>query len=164
MFTCSYCPFQHPFEWALKEHMYVKHDVASDMKVSKFPRTPTKIYVGKHADRAPTKVSVPPIKRHGVQSGLGVEYETESEHGDTDEETVDEEQSVHESEQDEETVDNDETVDLEMDADVGDDDGEGDDDDGLGDDDDGVGNDDDEDTFHLLYLINDILCLNSEIF
>ena len=136
MFTCSHCPFQHPFEWTLKEHMYVKHDDASDMKVSKFPRTPTKIYVRKHADRAPTKISVPPIKRHGVQSGLGVEYETESEHGDTDEETVDEEQSVHESEQDEETVDDEESVDEEMDDGL-----EGDDDVGEVDDDDGEWND-----------------------
>ena len=86
--------------------MYVKHDDASDMKVSKFPRTPTKIYVGKHADRAPTKVSVPPIRFRGAQSGMGVEYEdTEYEHGDTDEETVGDLEQSEQSNTDEEMVD-----------------------------------------------------------
>ena len=74
MFSCSHCSYQHPFEWALKEHMYVKHDDASDMKASKIPRAPTKMYVWKNGDCAPTKVSVPPIKRHGALSSMGVEY------------------------------------------------------------------------------------------
>ena len=69
------------------------------------PFPSTKLSVGPDGGRAPTTVSVPPIKRHGLQSGMGVEYEdSESEHWDTDKETVDDEQSVHESEQDEETV------------------------------------------------------------
>ena len=163
MFTCSHCSFQHPFEWAIKEHIYVKHGVASDMTPRrKIPRAPTQLRVGSDGERAPTKVSVPPIKRYGAQSGMGVENEdSESEHGDTEEETVDDdEQSLHESE---ETVDDDyETVDEEMDADdevdedggKGDDDnadddvddddgGEGDDDDDVDEGDDGEGNDDD---------------------
>ena len=39
-------------------------------------------------NRAPTTVSIPPIRRVGRQSGMGVEYEdTESENGDIDKET-----------------------------------------------------------------------------
>ena len=30
MFTCSRCSFQHPFEWAMNEHMYVKDDIRTD--------------------------------------------------------------------------------------------------------------------------------------
>ena len=37
---------------------------------------------------APTKVCIPSL-RNGIKYGEGVEYEEESEHGDTDEETVD---------------------------------------------------------------------------
>ena len=79
-----------------------------------------------------------------MQIGLGVEYEIESEHGETDEETVDEEQIVHESEQDEETVHDDEIEDEVMDDD---DDVEGENEES---------DDDKEDMFHLLYIINDI--------
>ena len=141
MFTCSRCSFQHPFEWALNEHMYVKHDIRTDMTPrGKIPCAPTTLSVGPNGGRAPTKVSVPPIRSRGAQSGLGVEYEdSESEHGDTDEEAVDDEQSVHDSEG---TVD--ETVDEEMDADDGGDVSENDDDD----------SEDEEDTFHLLYMID----------
>ena len=83
---------------------------------------------------------------------MGVEYEdSESEHGDTDEEAVDDEQSVHDSEG---TVD--ETVDEEMDADDGDDVSEKDDGDDVSENDDDDDTEEEEDTFHLLYLINDI--------
>merc|ERR1711936_1439832 len=106
--------------------MYVKHDIHTDMTPrGKIPRAPTTLSVGPNGGPAPTKVSVPPIRSRGAQSGLGVEYEdSESEHGDTDEEAVDDEQSVHDSE---ETVDDNETVDEEMDADDGDDVSENDD-------------------------------------
>ena len=70
--------------------MYVKHDDASDMKHSKNIQPPSKMYVGINSNRAPTKVSIHPIRRRCLQSGLGIEYEdSESKHGDTDEETVD---------------------------------------------------------------------------
>ena len=92
---------------------------------SKIPFPSTILRVGPDGGgRAPTTVSVPPIKRHGLQSGLGVEYEdSESEHGDTDEETVDDVDVHEETENDD---------DDEMDADNG----EGDVDDGEGDDED----------------------------
>ena len=63
-----------------------------------------KMYVGENAERAPTTVSIPPIRSGGGQSGLGIDYEdSESEHGDTDEETVQEQSE--ESNTDEETDD-----------------------------------------------------------
>ena len=68
---------------------------------------------------------IPQKDKQQPQNGLGVEYETESEHGETDEETVDDEQSVHESESDEETEDefmdddDDDTEDEVMDVDDG---------------------------------------------
>ena len=107
MFTCSHCTFCHPFEWSLKEHMYVAHDDASNLKInSKNYRAPTKMYIGKNSEYAPTTVSIPPIRRGGAQSGMGVEYEdTESEHGDTDEETVDDSEQSEQSNTEEETID-----------------------------------------------------------
>ena len=91
MFTCSHCTFRHPFEWSLKEHMYVKHNDSSNLNInSTILSPPTKIYAGQNGVNIPTTVSIPPIRRKGRQSGMGVEYEdTDSEHGDTDEETVD---------------------------------------------------------------------------
>ena len=90
MFTCSHCTFRHPFEWSLKEHMYVKHNDSSNLNInSTILSPPTKIYAGQNGVNVPTTISIPPIRRVGRQSGMGVEYEdTESEHGDTDEETV----------------------------------------------------------------------------
>ena len=84
-----------------------------------------------------------------MQSGLGVEYEnSESEHGDTDEEAVDEEEHDEETEQEYETVDDEETVDdkeTEGDEEM---------------DDEAVDyvedEEEDDDTFVLLYLIADI--------
>ena len=107
MFTCSRCSFQHPFVWALNEHMYVKHDICTDMTPrGKIPRAPTTLSVGPNGGRAPTKVSVPPIRFRGAQSGMGVEYEdTESEHGDTDEEIVVDLEQSEQSNTDKETVD-----------------------------------------------------------
>merc|ERR1711888_490238 len=57
--------------------------------------------------RAPTTVSVPPIRSRGLQSGMGIE-DSESEHGDTDEETLDdsEEQSNTEEDEDMDEEDN----------------------------------------------------------
>ena len=50
-----------------------------------------KMYVGENAECAPTTVSIPPIRSGGGQSGLCIDYEeSEYEHGDTDEETVQE--------------------------------------------------------------------------
>ena len=87
MFTCSHCTFRHPFEWSLKEHMYVKHNDSSNLNInSTILSPPTKIYAGQDgAIRIPTTVSIPPIRRKAArQSGRGVEYEdTDSEHGDT---------------------------------------------------------------------------------
>ena len=98
MFTCSHCTYRHPFEWSLKEHMYVKHNDSSNLNInSTILGPPTKIYAGQNgAIRIPTTVSIPPIRRKAArQSGRGVEYEdTDSEHDDTDEETMD--YSVHE--------------------------------------------------------------------
>ena len=110
MFTCSHCTFCHPFEWSLKEHMYVAHDDASNLKInSKNYRAPTKMYIGKNSEYAPTTVSIPPIRRGGAQSGMGVEYEdTESEHGDTDntdKKTVGDLEQSEQSNTDEEMVD-----------------------------------------------------------
>ena len=97
MFTCSHCTFRHPFEWSLKEHMYVKHNDSSNLNInSTILSPPTKIYAGQNGVniptavsippiRIPTTVSIPPIRRKAArQSGRGVEYEdTDSEHGDT---------------------------------------------------------------------------------
>ena len=78
--------------------MYVKHNDSSNLNInSTILSPPTKIYVGQDgAIRTPTMVSIPPIRRKAArQSGRGVEYEdTDSEHDDTDEETMD--YSVHE--------------------------------------------------------------------
>ena len=72
------------------------------------------MYVGENAECAPTTVSIPPIRSGVGQSGLGIDYEdSESEHGDTDEETVQEQSE--ESNTDEETDDD---VDEEMDDDT----------------------------------------------
>ena len=62
--------------------MYVAHDDASNLKInSKNYRAPTKMYIGKNSEYAPTTVSIPPIRRGGAQSAMGVEFEdTESEH------------------------------------------------------------------------------------
>ena len=91
MFTCSHCTFRHPFEWSLKEHMYVTHNDSSNLNInSTILSPPTKIYAGQNGVNVPTTISIPPIRRVGRQSGMGIEYEdTDSEHGDTDEETVD---------------------------------------------------------------------------
>ena len=90
MFTCSHCTFRYPFEWSLKEHMYVKHNDSSNLNInSTILSPPTKIYAGQNGVNVPTTVSIPPIRKAGRQSGMGVEYEdTDSEHGDTDEETT----------------------------------------------------------------------------
>ena len=70
-----------------------------------------KTYVGENAERAPTTVSIPPIRSGGGQSGLGIDYEdSESEHGDTDEETVQEQSE--ESNTDEETDDDNDGDDI----------------------------------------------------
>ena len=86
MFTCSHCTFRHPFEWSLKEHMYVKHNDSSNLNInSTILSPPTKIYAGQNGVnipttvsippiRIPTTVSIPPIRRKGRQSGMGVEY------------------------------------------------------------------------------------------
>ena len=109
MFKCSYCPFHDGFKWIVDEHVYIAHGVRTDMSPrGEIPRRPIKLRVGPDGGRAPTTISVPPIKRYGAQSGMGVEYEYgESEHGDTDEETVDdnEEETVDEEEQGEEKLD-----------------------------------------------------------
>ena len=122
MFTCSRCSFHHGFKWIVDEHIDTNMTPRG-----KIPCPPTILRVGADGGgRAPTTVSVPPIKRHGLQSGLGVEYEdSESEHGDTDEETVDDVDLHEETENDD---------DDEMDADNG----EGDGYDGDGDDVEGV--------------------------
>ena len=99
MFTCSHCSFQDGFKWRVDEHMSVKHGIRTDMTPrGKIPFPSTILRVGPDGGgRAPTTVSVPPIKRHGLQSGMGVEYEdSESKHGDTDEETVDDNETLDE--------------------------------------------------------------------
>jgi len=97
MFTCSHCTFSHPFEWSLKEHMYVNHNDSSNLNInSTILSPPTKIYAGQNGVNIPTTVSIPPIRiptkvyippirrKAGRQSGMGVEYEdTDSEHGDS---------------------------------------------------------------------------------
>ena len=84
MFTCSRCSFQHPFEWAMNEHIYVKHGIVTDMTPrGEIPFPSTKLRVVPDGGCAPTTVSVP-----SDQSGMGIE-DSKSEHGDTDEEAVD---------------------------------------------------------------------------
>ena len=74
--------------------MSVKHGIRTDMTPrGKIPFPSTKLRVGPvgggKAIKISTKVSVPP--RRALKFGMGVEYEnSESEHGDTDEEAVDE--------------------------------------------------------------------------
>ena len=56
MLTCSRCSFQHPFEWAMNEHIYVKHGIVTDMTPrGEIPRPPTKLRVGPDGGCAPTK-------------------------------------------------------------------------------------------------------------
>ena len=55
MFTCSRCSFQHAFEWAMNEHIYVKHGIVTDMTPrGEIPRAPTKLRVGPDGVCAPT--------------------------------------------------------------------------------------------------------------
>ena len=152
MFTCSHCSFQDGFKWRVDEHMSVKHGIRTDMTPrGKIPFPSTKLRVGPvgggKAIKISTKVSVPPIRRHGMQSGLGVEYEnSESEHGDTDEEAVDEEE--HDEEMDEATEQDEETADEEI---------EQEDDTDMDEDEEKETDDEEEDDDnYLLYLINDI--------
>ena len=135
------------------EHMSVKHGVRTDMTPrGKIPFPSTKLIVGPVSGGKPIKVSVPPIRRHGMQSGLGVEYEnSESEHGDTDEEAVDEEE--HDEEMDEATEQDEETTDEEIEqedgTDMDEDEEKETDDDGEDDVDNEV--EEDDDTFDLMY-------------
>ena len=161
MFTCSHCTFRHPFEWSLKEHMYVKHNDSSNLNInSTILSPPTKIYAGQNGVKVPTTISIPPIRRVGRQSGMGVEYEdTESEHGDTDEETVDD--SEHEEQSNtEEDVDEDTEEDMNVDEDTD----KNIDVDEYNDENIDVNEDTEENTdvygdndnkFHLLHIIND---------
>ena len=151
LLTCPHCSFQHPFEWAMNAHIHEKH--ANMTARAKIPFPSTILSVGPDGGgRAPTTVSVPPIRSGDVQRGLGVE-DSESEHGDTDEESVDDIDVHEETENDDE-----------MDADNGEaDNAEGDDDnddeesdDEESDDDIFNSDDEDDDEFHLLDLILDI--------
>ena len=146
MFTCLHCTFRHPFEWSLKEHMYVKHNDSSNLNInSTILSPPTKIYAGQNGVNIPTTVSIPPIKipttvsippirRKGRQSGMGVEYEdTDSEHGDTDEETIYDSDHEEHNHSDDENIGND-NEDTEEDTDI---------------------DVDNDNKFHLLHIIND---------
>ena len=126
---------------------------------SKIPFPSTILRVGPDGGgRAPTTVSVPPIKRHGLQSGLGVEYEdSESEHGDTDEETVDDTEEQSNTEEDEEMDENDNVDDNDANNDVANKDVANND---NGNSDDDEDEDSEEDTFHLTYLIKDITSIH----
>ena len=67
-------------------------------------------------NRAPTSVFIPPIRKEGDQSGMGVEYEdTDSEHGYTDEETMDDSEHEEHNHSDNENIGNEnEDTDEEM--------------------------------------------------
>ena len=114
MFNCSHCSFHDGFKYVVDEHVYVAHGVHTDMTPrGKIHCPSTKLRVGPVGGGKPikisTKVSVPP--RYALQRGMGVEYEnSESEHGDTDEEAVDEEDHDEETEQDEDTEMDEETA------------------------------------------------------
>ena len=109
LLTCPHCTFQHPFVWAMDAHIDEKH--ANITTRARIPFPSTILSVGPDGGgRAPTTISVPPIRSRGLQSGVGIE-DSESEHGDTDEETVDdpEEQSNTEGDgemDEEDNVDN----------------------------------------------------------
>ena len=166
MFTCSHCTFRHPFEWSLKEHMYVTHNDSSNLNINSTNLgPPTKIYAGQNdAIRIPTTVSIPPIRRKGRQSGMGVEYEdTDSEHGDTDEETIDDSDHEEQSNSNEEIVDSDheeqsnteeEMHDSEQEEHNHSDDENIDDDNEYTEEDTDIDGDNDN-KFHLLHIIND---------
>ena len=132
--------------------MYVAHDDASNLKInSKNYRAPTKMYIGKNSEYAPTTVSIPPIRRGGAQSGMGVEYEdTESEHGDTDEETVDDSEQSEQSNTDEEMVDSEHEEHNHSDD-------ETDNSEDMNDDEEREDSEDvnEDNKFHLLHIIND---------
>ena len=98
LLTCPHCTFQHPFVWVMNAHIDEKHATTR----ARIPFPSTILSVGPDGGgRAPTTISVPPIRSRGLQSGVGIE-DSESEHGDTDEETVDDPEEQSNTEGDEE--------------------------------------------------------------
>ena len=158
LLTCPHCTFQHPFVWAMDAHIDEKHTNITTRARIPFPSTI--LSVGPDGGgRAPTTISVPPIRSRGLQSGVGIE-DSESEHGDTDEETVDdsEEQSNTEGEEEMDADNVDDNVDdNEANNDVANkDDANSDNDENSNTDEE----EEEEDTFHLKYLIDDITSIH----
>ena len=118
-------------------------------------------------NRAPTSVFIPPIRKEGDQSGMGVEYEdTDSEHGYTDEETMDDSEHEEHNHSNNENIDNENE---DTDSEHGDTDDESNTDEQMDDEsntdeemddeifisDDEDEDDDNDNKFHLLHIIND---------
>ena len=65
-------------------------------------------------NRAPNSIFIPPIRREGVQSGLGIDYEdSESEHGDTNANTDNDTNTDSDNDTDNDEVDDDKRKTLE---------------------------------------------------
>ena len=161
LLTCPHCTFQHPFVWTMNAHIDEKHATTR----ARIPFPSTILSVGPDGGgRAPTTISVPPIRSRGLQSGVGIE-DSESEHGDTDEETVDdsEEQSNTEGEEEmdadnvDDNVDDNEANNNVANKDVANkEDSESDEENSEDNDEE----EEEEDTFHLTYLIEDITSIH----
>ena len=157
LLTCPHCTFQHPFVWAMNAHIDEKH-ATTRARIS-FPSTI--LSVGPDGGgRAPTTVSIPPIRSRGLQSGVGIE-DSESEHGDTDEETVDDPEEQSNTEGDEDMDENNNVDDNVANNDVANKD-VANKEDSESDEENSEDNDDEEeeDTFHLTYLIEDITSIH----
>ena len=158
LLTCPHCTFQHPFVWAMDAHIDEKH--ANITTRARIPFPSTILSVGPDGGgRAPTTISVPPIRSRGLQSGVGIE-DSESEHGDTDEETVDDPEEQSNTEGDEEMDEEDNVDDNVANNDVANKDVANKDDANSDDDENSNTDDEEEDTFHLKYLIDDITSIH----
>ena len=159
LLTCPHCTFQHPFVWAMDAHIDEKH--ANITTRARIPFPSTILSVGPDGGgRAPTTISVPPIRSRGLQSGVGIE-DSESEHGDTDEETVDDPEEQSNTEGDEEMEEEDNDANNVANNNVANKD-VANKEDSESDEENSEDNDEDEeeDTFHLTYLIEDITSIH----